>query len=110
MSSFLFCILVTYKIYDLQVFSPKFASIFSFDSVVFSGLPFHFADKFLCFAEVFYFYVVPLIYFCFWFWANIVIHVFVFALLLLTHFCDSHFCFFKHSICVYNYVFVNCNI
>ena len=48
-----------------KYFLPKFASIFSFDSVVFNRLPFHFADKFLCFAEVFYFDVVPLIYFYF---------------------------------------------
>ena len=44
-----------------KYFLPKFASIFSFDSVVFNRLPFHFADKCLCF----YFDVVPLIYFYF---------------------------------------------
>ena len=51
-----------------KYFLPKFASFFSFHSVVFNRLPwlpFHFADKFLCFAEVFYFDVVPLIYFYF---------------------------------------------
>ena len=50
-----FLILTPYHIYDLQIFS----------SISPIKLPFNFVDCFLCCAEVFWFDVAPLVYFCF---------------------------------------------